>query len=169
MRKDHVDFVIRQWAEVRPDLDVSPMAVIGRLVRARSIFSSQLQPVFTRYDLNSGEFDVLATLLRSNKPYTLPPNRLLQALMLSSGAMTNRIDKLESKQLVERKSDPSDRRGVLVSLTDKGYNLINEAVITHINNGRKLLQCLDPQEQEALAALLRKILLEYESANQSLD
>lgn len=144
------------------------MAILGRLVRTNGIISTQLQSVFSQFGLNSGEFDVLATLLRSGSPYQLTPNRLLQALMLSSGAMTNRVDKLESKGLVERLADPNDRRGVLVKLTDKGHSLISDAVLAHVNRGKATLGALNQQEQTQLAELLKKLLLEHETV-QPLD
>jgi DNA-binding MarR family transcriptional regulator len=163
MKDDHVDLVLKQWRNERPDFDTSPMAVMGRLVRLSNVFNTELQQVFSEFGLNIGEFDVLATLLRSGKPYTLSPNRLFRALMLSSGAMTNRVDKLESKMLVQRQSDPNDRRGVFVSLTPKGFELINKTVVEHVNKGNELLSPLSTSEQKSLAMLLKKILLEHET------
>lgn len=167
-KNDHVDLVLQQWAREKPEMDASPMAILGRLVRTNNIISAELQRVFAQFSLNSGEFDVLATLLRSGAPYTLTPNRLLQALMLSSGAMTNRVDKLESKGLVERQADPNDRRGVLVKLTDAGHDLISDAVQSHVNRGEVLLDGLSKEEQDTLAQLLKKFLLEHETVH-SLD
>jgi len=169
MKKDHVDLVIRQWKIERPDIDPSPMSIMGRLVRLGNIFSTQTQQVFTKYGLHSGEFDVLATLLRSGKPYALTPNRLFRALMLSSGAMTNRIDKLEAQKLVSRAPDANDRRGVIVSLTPKGLDLINKAITDHVNKGRELLSCLSPTEQETMAKLFKKLLIEHQGAISQLD
>lgn len=162
MKTDHVDFVIQQWRDERPDIDPSPMAVIGRLVRLSSIINIELQQVFTTYNLNIGEFDVLATLRRSGKPYALTPNSLFKALMLTSGAMTNRVDRLESKKLVKRTPDPNDRRSIIVSLTPKGVALINEAISDHVNKGSKLLSCLSKNEQKTIAKLLRKLLLDHQ-------
>ncbi len=169
MKYDHVDLVLEQWRNERPDIDSSPMAVMGRLVRLSNVFSVELQQVFAKFGLNNGEFDVLATLLRSGEPYALTPNRLFRALMLSSGAMTNRIDKLESKMLVQRQANPNDRRGVFVSLTKKGFELINEAVVEHVHKGNKLLSPLSTSEQKSLAMLLKKILLEHETTRGQLD
>jgi len=160
-KKDLVDTVIEQWNRERPDLDPSPMAIMGRLVRTDAIMSKELQGVFGRFGLNGGEFDVLATLRRSGKPFALTPHQLLQTLMLTSGSMTNRIDKLEDKDLIVRNPDPNDRRGVMVSLTDIGLNLINEVVGEHIAKGECLLSSLDTFEQEQLAALLKKLLLNF--------
>lgn len=161
MKTDHVDLVIKQWRDERPDIDPSPMAVIGRLVRLSAIINNELQQVFVKFDLNIGEFDVLATLLRSGKPYALTPNSLFKALMLSSGAMTNRVDRLELKKLVKRTPDPNDRRSIIVSLTPKGLELINKAISDHVHKGDELLTCFSKKEQETMAKLLRKLLLEH--------
>ncbi len=161
MTKDHVDLVIEQWHDERPDIDPSPMAVIGRLVRLNAIISNELQQVFSQYELNMGEFDVLATLLRSGKPYALMPNNLFKSLMLSSGAMTNRIDRLESKNLVQRTPDSTDRRSIIVSLTPEGLDLINIMISHHVNKGSELLSGLSKDEQETIAGLLKKLLLQH--------
>ncbi|WP_298770983.1 MarR family winged helix-turn-helix transcriptional regulator [uncultured Shewanella sp.] len=163
MKTDHVDLILEQWRLERPDIDASPMAVMGRLARASNHFNSELQRVFAEFGLNSGEFDVLATLLRSGAPYTLTPNHLLQTLMLSSGAMTNRVDRLEAKKLVQRNADPNDRRGVLVSLTSLGMDLINSAIEQHVKKGEDLLSPLTKSEQGSLAILLKKLLITHES------
>lgn len=159
---DHVDTILAQWAKERPDLDSSPMAVTGRLAKLSHIVSQAQSQVFAEFGLNMGEFDVLATLLRSGSPYSLTPNQLLQTLMLSSGAMTNRVDRLEAKALVYRQADPSDRRGVLVTLTDLGETLINNVIEKHVDRGHGLLEPLTIQEQDVLAGLLKKMLIEYE-------
>ncbi|MCF2907231.1 MarR family transcriptional regulator [Pseudoalteromonas sp. DL2-H2.2] len=158
-KEDLVDTVIAQWEKERPDIDPSPMAVMGRLVRTSAVFSKELHGVFSRFGLNGGEFDVLATLRRSGKPYTLTPNQLLQTLMLTSGSMTNRIDKLEAKDLVKRSPDPNDRRGVLVSLTEQGLQLIDEVICEHVAKGSDLLSPLEEAEQQQLANLLKKLLV----------
>ncbi|ASM52567.1 hypothetical protein PNIG_a0232 [Pseudoalteromonas nigrifaciens] len=164
MKNDFVDVVIAQWNKERPDLDPSPMGVMGRLVRTDVMFSKELQTVFGRFGLNGGEFDVLATIRRSGKPFTLSPSQLLQTLMLTSGSMTNRIDKLEAKDLVARSFDPNDRRGVMVSLTEKGFQLIDQVVEEHIAKGQSLLSPLDKSEQQQLAVLLKKLLLGLSSS-----
>lgn len=162
MNKDHVDIVLAQWRNERPNLNASPMGVTGRLVRAQSFFAAEMQKVFSVFKLNLGEFDLLATLLRSGKPYTLTPNQLLSALMLSSGAMTNRIDRLEAKQLVERLADPNDRRGVRVALTAEGYTLISKAIVQHVEKCQQLVSPLSDSEQKVLADLLKKLLGQFE-------
>ena len=158
MKDDLVDTVLQQWQQQRPDLDAGPMAVMGRLVRSSAVFDRALQSVFSEFGLHGGEFDVLATLRRAGPPYALTPNQLLQTMMLTSGSMTNRIDKLEAKQLVARQPDPHDRRGVLVSLTATGLSLIDQALVQHLAKGEQLLAVLSQSEREQLALLLKKIL-----------
>ncbi|WP_077646428.1 MarR family winged helix-turn-helix transcriptional regulator [Salinivibrio sp. IB643] len=155
---DKVDLILSQWHRERPDIDPSPMAITGRLARINGHINPKLQHVFGQYNLNPGEFDVMASLRRAGKPYTLTPNQLLDALMLTSGAMTNRIDRLEHKGLVARSPDPNDRRGVYVSLTDAGLDLIDKAVTDHTNNLHQLLAGLTTSEQANLADLLKKLL-----------
>ncbi|MCL1126208.1 MarR family winged helix-turn-helix transcriptional regulator [Shewanella surugensis] len=162
MNTDHVDTILAQWAKERPDIDSTPMAVTGRLAKVTHAVSQAQSRVFSEFGLNMGEFDVLATLLRSGSPYSLTPNQLLQALMLSSGAMTNRVDRLEAKALVYRQADPNDRRGVLVTLTATGSDLINQVVVKHVDKGHGLLDPLTLDEQALLARLLKKLLIAYE-------
>lgn len=159
MADDLVDLILQQWQQQRPDLNPAPMAVMGRLVRSAALFDRELQKVFSDFGLNGGEFDVIATLRRSGEPYALTPNQLLQTLMLTSGSMTNRIDRLEEKQLVSRSPDPQDRRGVLVCLTAKGLDIIDRALVQHLAKGEVLLAALDQSEREQLALLLKKLLL----------
>ncbi|MCG8613517.1 MAG: MarR family transcriptional regulator [Pseudomonadales bacterium] len=162
MKTDKVDHILTQWQLERPDIDASPMAILGRIGRLQGHISPALQKIFAELDLNPGEFDVIATLLRSGKPYTLTPNQLLQSMMLTSGAMTNRIDRLEKKGLVKRSADPNDRRGVYVSLTPKGAELANRAVEAHVINGAKILDVYTEAERKTLAVLLRKLLRSFE-------
>lgn len=158
MEYDHVDSILAQWQRENPELDASPMAVVGRISRAAKTLSRALDATFTQFDLNGGEFDVLATLRRSGSPYRLTPTELFKDLMLSSGAMTNRLDQLERAELIERTPDPSDRRGTLVGLTARGLALINAAVTAHLANEHRLLHALSSDEREQLAGLLRKLL-----------
>ncbi|WP_104403202.1 MarR family winged helix-turn-helix transcriptional regulator [Vibrio penaeicida] len=161
---DKVDTILRQWQEQRPDLDTSSMAILGRIGQLRGHIAPKLNKTFAEFGLNSGEFDVLMTLRRSGEPYTLCPHNLLQSMMLTSGAMTNRIDKLESKNLVVRSADPNDRRGVQVSLTEEGLKLANTALEAHVNNSESLLTSLNKDEREALSALLSKLLSAQEQS-----
>lgn len=156
---DRAAKAIEQWKRERPDLDVSPMAVIGRLGEAASLISRErLAPVFARFGLQQGEFDVLATLRRSGKPFALTPTDLYEATMVTSGAMTARLDRLEKAGLTERAPHPSDRRGVVVRLTEKGLALTDEALAAHVANEHDILAGLTREERETLARLLAKLI-----------
>ncbi|MER8820341.1 MarR family transcriptional regulator [Mesorhizobium sp. M0991] len=156
---DRAAKAIEQWKKERPDLDVSPMAVLGRLNEAASLISRErLAPLFASYGLQSGEFDVLATLRRSGPPYALTPTALYEATMVTSGAMTNRLDRLEKSGLIKRGPHPDDRRGIVVQLTGKGLALIDEAVAAHVANEHQILSGLARPEQTMLARLLEKLI-----------
>lgn len=161
MTQDQVDLILKQWSHERPDLDPSPMGVIGRISRASRYIDQFLQKNFAQFGLNSGDFDVLATLRRSGAPYQLTPTALFSSLMLSSGAMTNRLDRLENAGYIERKPHPNDRRGTLVTLTNQGLEVIDLVVVAHIAHEQKILSSLTSDEQKVLADLLRKILLSF--------
>jgi DNA-binding MarR family transcriptional regulator len=156
---DRADVAIEQWARERPDLPMLPMAVLGRLSEtAERLMRDHFNPVFADAGLQPGEFDVLATLRRSGAPYMLSPTRLYEAAMISSGGMTNRIDRLERAGLVERRPDPDDRRGKLIALTAAGRRVIDETITRHVANEEQLLSVLTTAEQEKLNALLRKLI-----------
>lgn len=162
MKPDPVDKILGQWQRERPDLDVSPMGIIGRMGRLAKHLERAIQETFSEFSLTVGEFDVLAALRRSGKPYQLSPTELFNTLMVSSGTMTHRIDRLEQAELVRRIPDLSDRRGTLIELTDKGFNLIEEAVKAHVANEHRILSVLAESEREALIQLLRKLLVSFE-------
>lgn len=156
---DRATRAIEQWQRERPDLDVSPMGVIGRLNEASSLIArDRLAPVFARFGLQSGEFDVLATLRRSGAPYALTPTELYEATMVTSGAMTARLDRLEKAGLIQRAPHPSDRRGVVVQLTEKGRELTDEALTAHVANEHEILAGLTREDREMLARLLEKLI-----------
>ena len=156
---DRAGKAIAQWQRERPDLDVSPMAVIGRLNEVSSLISRErLAPLFARFGLQAGEFDVLATLRRSGSPFALTPTALYEATMVTSGAMTNRLDRLEKAGLIRRMPHPQDRRGLLVQLTEKGLALIDRAVEAHVENEHAVLAALNLKERETLAGLLEKLI-----------
>ncbi|MBD2258424.1 MarR family transcriptional regulator [Pseudanabaena sp. FACHB-2040] len=163
MNSDPVDAILAQWQKERPDLDVSPMGIVGRVGRLSKYLDRAIQETFSDFGLNAGEFDVLATLRRSGQPYQLSPTELFNTLMVSSGTMTHRIDRLEQADLVKRTPDPSDRRGTLIELTDKGFNLIEKAVEAHVANEHRLLAVLEDAERDALTQLLRKLLTSFET------
>ena len=129
---DAIDRVVSQWAKEKPDLDTEPMAIMGRLMRIAKHMENHVAELHKRYDLKMGEFDVLATLRRSGEPYRLTPSELISSMMLTSGAMTNRLDKLEKKGLIDREHSKEDRRSVTVQLTSKGFELIDVLIESSI-------------------------------------
>jgi DNA-binding MarR family transcriptional regulator len=162
MEIDPVDKILAQWQQERPDLDVSPMGIIGRMTRLAKHLERAIQEKFAEFDLTVAEFDVLAALRRSGRPYQLSPTELFNTLMVSSGTVTHRIDLLEKTELVNRIPDPSDRRGTLIVLTDKGFNLIEKVVTAHVINEHNILSILTKSEREELVLLLRKLLISFE-------
>jgi DNA-binding MarR family transcriptional regulator len=162
IESDPVDKILAQWQRERSDLDVSPMGIIGRIGRLSKHLDRSIQATVLDFGLNGGEFDVLATLRRSGQPYQLSPTELFNTLMISSGTITHRIDRLEQADLVKRIPDPSDRRGLLVQLTDKGFNAIEQAVEAHVANGHRLIAVLEEEERKVLTQLLRKLLISFE-------
>lgn len=162
MKFDPVDKILAQWRQERPDLDVSPMGIIGRVTRLAKHLEQAIQETFSEFGLTVGEFDVLATLRRSGHPYQLSPTELFNTLMVSSGTMTHRVDRLEQAELVQRIPDLSDRRGTQIKLTDKGFDIIEKAVEAHVVNEHRILSGLDVSEREVLTQLLRKLLVSFE-------
>ncbi|MFD3545459.1 MarR family winged helix-turn-helix transcriptional regulator [Streptomyces sp. NPDC058655] len=156
--KDAVDAITAQWAVVRPDLDTAPMAVFGRIYRITKAMGDEMERTYLRYGISRGEFDVVATLRRSGSPYTLSPRQLSATLMLTTGGMTGRLDKLEKAGLLSRTPDPHDRRGLHVTITDRGLALVDEAVSAGLEVQRAALTGLEPEEVELLTGLLRKLL-----------
>ena len=157
MTTDRVDEIVAQWADERPGIDVSGMAVIGRLTRLDRLIRPRLAEVFDRHDLEAWEFDVLATLLRNGPPHRLTPGQLLDSMMIASGTMTNRIDRLERRGLVERRPSPDDGRQVLVALTRRGRRIVDAALVDHAANELEIISALDPDQQEQLIDLLRRL------------
>ncbi|WP_189185019.1 MarR family winged helix-turn-helix transcriptional regulator [Streptomyces albiflavescens] len=156
--KDPVDAIIEQWAAVRPDLDTAAMEVFGRIFRISRAMGDRMEKAYARYGIARGEFDVLATLRRSDAPYTLSPRQLSATLMLTTGGMTGRLDKLERAGLLRRSPDPHDRRGLQVTLTEKGLTLIDEAVGAGLAAQTEALNTLDAERSTQLADLLRELL-----------
>jgi DNA-binding MarR family transcriptional regulator len=156
---DGVDAILRQWALVRPDLDASPMGVVGRVSRAARFLERELTPVFAAHGLQPGEFDILATLRRVSAPEGMGAGSLASSAMVTSGAITNRIDRLVAKHLVTREVDPANRRAVRIALTPSGRRLVDTVVVEHAANEKRLLSVLDDDQQRQLAALLRQLLV----------
>lgn len=165
MRTDHVDTLLAQWATERPELDTSGLAVTARIVRLERFIGRAGSSIVTRFGLNEGELNVLAALRRAGAPNALTPTDLYKGLLLSSGAMTNRIDRLEDRGLVERVRDDDDRRRILVVLTDEGRELIDAAMDAHVDLLVGTFDVLDDDERDTLVSLLRKVLLPIEEAD----
>ncbi len=159
---DRVDKIRAQWNRERPDLDVTPMELIGRFKRISQHLSQGMDKTFAAHGLNSASFDVLATLRRSGPPYRLSPGDLLATMMVTSGTMTNRIDQLEKAGLVKRIHNPKDGRSVIISLTDKGFAIVEAAVTEHVETQARLTSGLSAKERATLNGLLRKFLKAFE-------
>ncbi|MFF0849730.1 MarR family winged helix-turn-helix transcriptional regulator [Streptomyces sp. NPDC003280] len=155
---DPVDAIIGQWAAVRPDLDTRAMEVFGRIHRLSRAMGDRMEKAYEPYGVSRGEFDVLAALRRSGEPYTLSPRRLSATLMLTTGGMTGRLDKLERAGLLRRSPDPHDRRGLQVTLTEKGLDVIDRAVGAGLAAQTEALSHLDDEKAGQLAGLLRELL-----------
>lgn len=162
MDRDKVDLLAEQWKKEIPKLNVRPMSILGRLERICKFTERRLRKNFSKFNVNIGEFDVLSALRRSGGEFKLKPTDLYNFLMITSGAMTNRIDTLEEKGLVTRVNDTEDRRTVYVKLTEKGLELINEAIFHHVNIQEKILEVLTEEEQDTLNFILRKLALSME-------
>ena len=156
--RDTVDRIIRQWDAVRPDVDSSPIEVIGRVSRLSRLIDQHLAENFARYDLDDWMYDVVATLRRSGEPYQLTAGDLMRQCMVTTGAMTNRIDRLEQRGLVERVAT-DDRRKVIVQLTKRGLDTVDEVVVAHMATEREILSSLSTRQQHELANLLRTTLV----------
>ena len=156
--RDPVDAIIEQWAEVRPDLDTRAMEVFGRIFRLSRAMGDRMEKAYARFGIARGEFDVLATLRRSGEPYTLSPRQLSATLMLTTGGMTGRLDKLERAGLLRRSPDPHDRRALQVTLTEKGLGIVDEAVGAGLAAETEALSALDGEQAGQLAVLLRELL-----------
>ncbi|MGC0418034.1 MarR family winged helix-turn-helix transcriptional regulator [Embleya sp. AB8] len=155
---DNVDWRMDQWRRERPDIDPSPMGVVARIQRACRLLERELRDQFATHDLQLWEFDILGTLRRSGHPYQLTAKQLVESAMVTSGAITNRIDRLVARELVTREVDPLNRRSVLITLNDRGRELIDGVVVDHVDLEARLLAKLSGDEREQLAGLLRKLL-----------
>jgi DNA-binding MarR family transcriptional regulator len=161
---DHTDRVLHQWAKVRPDLDVSSIGVISRLARLRAIIDEEQEAVFAEYGVSNPTFTTLVTLVRINQPGGISQRRLADETRLTPGTVSARVDRLVADGLVVRAPDPADKRGSLVTLTDRGRELFEAVVPAHLANQVRLLGSLTPEEQATLAGLLRKLLVAFEGS-----
>ncbi|MEO1061589.1 MAG: MarR family transcriptional regulator [Actinomycetota bacterium] len=154
---DRVDVIVGQWRRERPDLDLGGMEVIGRIARLDRALRPRLRAVFAEHGLEDWEFDVLATLRRSGPPHRLSAGGLLASMMITSGTLTNRLDRLEDRGLIRRENDPDDGRVVLVALTDAGYEVVDAAVTDHAANELALVSALSSDRRRELVELLRDL------------
>lgn len=163
---DHVDAIIEQWGRTHPEMDASPMGIFGRLTRLTRITDRALEQVFSAHGLQRGEFDLLATLRRTDTDDTgLTAGALARHAMVTSGAITNRLDRLVAKSLVTRQTDPDSRRTIRVRLTPAGTDVLEAALRDHIANEHALLAPLDADQRVALADLLRTMLEAHEDSS----
>lgn len=158
MTKDTIDKILAQWQQEAPALDVSALAVIGRILQLAQLLEKHRETVLAEFDLTVWSFDMLATLRRQGPPYQLKPTELYKWLMLSSGAMTNRIDRLEKDGMVTRLRDPNDRRSVIVQLSDAGIERIDAAMPALFERENRFLSDLGKAETEDFVTLLRQFL-----------
>lgn len=161
--QDEVDRLVAAWHRERPDLDVSPMHVLSRVTRLARHLDLARRQAFAERDVEPWEFDVLSALRRAGAPYQLSPGRLVRETMVTSGTMTNRIDRLVEKRLVRRLPDPADRRGVIVSLTPEGRARVDAALAQLLAQEERLLAALTAQDQTTLADLLRVVVAPFDS------
>ncbi|EPR23169.1 MarR family transcriptional regulator [Agrobacterium sp. TS43] len=162
-REDHVDRLRAQWARELPDIDTEPMAIFGRAKRLSNLLAPSIEETFAVFGLDRGEFDVIATLRRSGPPYQLTPTEMYTTLMLSSGGLTHRLDRLEKAGLIERRKSKLDGRSVVVCLMPAGIELAEKAFRQDMKSELSFLQGLSPEERDNLAALLKKLVLEIEA------
>ena len=165
---DSVDALLASWHERRPELDFSPVAVVSRLGRVRSHIDRELEGVFAAHGLGPASFGALVTLVRIGDAGGVSQRRLMDELGLTSGTISVRMDRLVEAGLVTRRPDPASKRNSLIALTERGHELVERVIPAHLENERRLLTALSPGEQETLAALLRKLLVEFEGSQTSL-
>ncbi|MCU1508475.1 MAG: MarR family transcriptional regulator [Glaciihabitans sp.] len=159
---DEVDRIVDAWTRERPDLDFAPLQVLSRVGRLARHLERARRTAFGASELELWEFDVLSALRRAGTPYQLSPKALLQQTLVSSGTMTNRIDRLVERRLVERRTDPHDGRGILVIMTERGRERVDSAITLLVEAESDLLDGLSAADQERLSALLRKLSLDFD-------
>ena len=160
---DEVDRIVQAWTAQRPDLDFSPLSVLSRVDRLSRHLDRARRDVFRRSDLEPWEWDVLSALRRAGEPFQLTPKQLLLQTLVSSGTMTNRIDRLVERALVRREADPDDGRSILVILTDDGKTRVDAAITRLVDAEAVLLDSLSRGDRDRLAALLRKLSLDFDA------
>jgi DNA-binding MarR family transcriptional regulator len=163
--RDEVDELVDAWRAQRPDLDVEPLQVLSRISRLAKHLDIARRGAFANHGLETWEFDVLSALRRQGPPFQLTPCALVRATLVTSGTMTNRIDRLAAAELVKREPDPSDKRGVLVTLTERGRTRVDAALADLLSSERSLLASLDDTERKQLADLMRTLLAPFDAAD----
>lgn len=159
---DEVDLILAAWARELPDVDVSPLGSLSRLSRLAKHLDRARREAFAAHELEVWEFDVLAALRRQGRPYELSPGELIRQTLSTSGTMTNRVNRLEARGLVQRQPNTDDRRGVLVRLTDAGRLRVQDALADLLGFERRVLAAIAPDERTELARLLRQLLAPFE-------
>jgi len=167
--RDEVDELVASWQAERPDLDVAPLQVLSRVSRLARHLDRARRAAFAAHGLETWEFDVLSALRRQGPPYQLSPGALLHATLVTSGTMTNRIDRMAATGLVRRHPDPQDKRGVQVALTSRGAAVADAALADLLERERELLTALEPQQQGQLAAMLRILLAPFDAREAAVD
>ena len=159
--QDEVDRIIQAWSQELPQMDTTPMAVLSRVTRLSRLLDLQRRQAFMDSGLDTWVFDVLSCLRRAGKPYSMTPGQLMNELLVSSGTMTNRIDRLVEAGLVQRSPSPYDRRAVFVTLTETGKQRVDQAILDLVEHEREMLAPLSAKQQQTLANLLRPLLLQF--------
>ncbi len=157
-RGDAVDAIVSQWAEIRPDLDSTPIAIVGRISRLSRLIDRRLSENFARFGLDDWMYDVMATLYRIGPPHELTPGDLVRRTMVTTGAITNRLDRLEQRGFISRRPSPLDRRSVIVALTGAGIATVEEVAPSHLDVERELIAPLSERQRSELASDLRRLL-----------
>jgi DNA-binding MarR family transcriptional regulator len=160
--RDRVDEIVEQWATQLPSLDVSPMAIIARISQLSRFFEREIDRTLSEFGLTESQFGVLAALRRAGRPYRLSPTKLYNSLLITSGAMTNRLERLAAAGLVRRVRDPEDGRSLLVELTPKGRRLVERSVQAHYAREAELIEALGQRDRENLVRGLRRLLRQFE-------
>jgi DNA-binding MarR family transcriptional regulator len=161
--RDETDGLLEAWRRERPDLDVTPLAVLSRVTRLARHLDRERRAAFAAHGLEAYEFDVLTALRRAGPPYELTPGQLVRETLVGSGTMTNRLDRLEARGLLGRRADPEDGRARRIRLTDQGRDRADAAVADLLERERRLLAGLSERDRDTLAGLLRTVLSNFES------
>ncbi|MGF6881431.1 DNA-binding MarR family transcriptional regulator [Nocardia sp. GAS34] len=155
---ERIDHLLGQWRAERPDLDVDTMALITRLERVSQLIDARISAMATEFGIHRSEGDVLLALRRAGAPYRLSPSQLAESLLVTTGTMTNRLDRLQKRGYIARIPYPGDRRGLLIELTDSARELVDRAIPRHIENEQAMLSVLTPRERAELTRLTNKLI-----------